>query len=162
MSVFVEKGEDMSDSLKFRNVFLSLCERCEKLDCKKYEIPVRIGISYSIYKSIIEYGKLPKPKILIRIADFFEVSLEYLLGRTGEQDFIPAPAPSSFWERYELLKSEKHLTDYRVAQKLHVSTSYTTNWKKLNFLPSLDNLIILSEIFKVSLDYLLGRTDYRN
>ena len=62
---------------------------------------------------------------------------------------------------YETLKNEKNLNDYAIAQKLHISTSYTTNWKKKKYLPSIINIIELTEIFKVSIDYLLGRTDDR-
>ena len=51
------------------------------------------------------------------------------------------------------------MSDYAVAQKLHVTTRYTTNWKNKRYMPSISNLIVLSEIFKVSVDYLLGRTD---
>ena len=62
-------------------------------------------------------------------------------------------------ERYQKLKTENDMSDYAVAQKLHVTTSYTTNWKNKRYMPSILNLIVLSEIFKVSIDYLLGRTD---
>lgn len=34
-----------------------------------------------------------------------------------------------------------------------------TNWKNKKYIPSIVNVIELSEIFKVSVDYLLGRTD---
>ena len=60
------------------------------------------------------------------------------------------------------LKKEYGYSDYAVSKKLHTSTSYTTRWKKHNSIPSLNNLIILAEIFHVSLDYLLGRTDYKH
>ena len=35
-------------------------------------------------------------------------------------------------------------------QKLHITTSYTTNWKNKKYIPSIVNVIELSEIFKVS------------
>ena len=51
------------------------------------------------------------------------------------------------------------MTDYSVAMKLHVATNYITNWRNNNYTPCFDSLVILSEIFHTSLDYLLGRTD---
>ena len=104
---------------------------------------------------------MPKPIILIRIADYFNISVEYLLGRTNNPDFIKATSMSTFIERYQLLKEEKNLSDYAIAQKLHITTSYTTNWKNKKYMPSIINIIELSETFKVSIDYLLGRTDDR-
>ena len=95
----------------------------------------------------------------MRIADYFDISIEYLLGRTDNEYFEKAEDASTFLERYQKLKTENDMSDYAVAQKLHVTTSYTTNWKNKRYMPSISNLIVLSEIFKVSIDYLLGRTD---
>ncbi len=99
--------------------------------------------------------------VLIRIADYFDISVEFLLGRTNNSYFIKAETAKTFLERYQALKAEKNLTDYAIAQKLHITTSYTTNWKNKNYMPSIINLIELSETFKVSIDYMLGRTDDR-
>lgn len=73
--------------------------------------------------------------------------------------FERSAAYPSFYERLSILKKEKGYTDYKIAQILHVTTSYTSAWKKFGYIPSLDNLIILSDEFGVSIDYLLGRTD---
>ena len=100
--------------------------------------------------------------ILVRIADCFNVSVDYLLGYIDTPDFYRSETRRTFYEVYSQLKEEKNYNDYAIARKLHVSTSYTTNWKKKNFTPSLPNLIILSQTFGVSLDYILGRTDEKN
>lgn len=155
MGDFVE----MADSVQFKRNFMQLTG---EMDCNNTQAAQKIGIDYRIYKGITEHGKIPKPAILIRIADYFDISVEYLLGRTGNRNFERADTPATFYERFTQLKDEKGFTDYKIAQKLHISTSYTSAWKKNSYIPSLDNLIILSEVFKVSLDYLLGRTDEKN
>lgn len=104
---------------------------------------------------------MPRTAILVRIADYFDISVEYLLGRTNDSYFLRAETEENFLTRYQKLKEEKNLTDYAIAQKLHITTSYTTNRKNKNYTPSLVNLVVLSETFKVSIDYLLGRTDDR-
>jgi hypothetical protein cdifQ_04001071 len=162
MTVFVKREKIMSnveeskDSEEFRNIFNQLVE---DIDCKRSEIPTILGISYDLFLKIADYGKIPTPRILIRIADYFNVPLEYLLGKTKEKDFVKATTRKTFQERFKLLREKEAMSEYAVTQKLHVSTSYTATWKKPQYLPSLDYLITLSEIFKVSLDYLLGRTD---
>lgn len=146
----------MNISLEFQQVFLDLIG---DLECKKSKIPKMIGIEYDVFTKIVEYGRIPKPVILVRIADFFGISVEYLLGRTKDTYFEKTKQPSTFQERFEQLREVKKMSYYAIAQKLHIPVTYVTNWEKRNFTPSLDNLILLSEIFEVSLDYLLGRTD---
>lgn len=148
----------MEHSEEFKQRFLELVS---DLDCKKSEIPKLLNIDYNVYIKITEFGIFPKPVVLIRIADYFDISVEFLLGRTNNSYFFKAETAKTFLERYQALKAEKNLTDYAIAQKLHITTSYTTNWKNKNYMPSIINLIELSEIFKVSIDYLLGRTDDR-
>lgn len=146
------------ESREFRRIFLDLIK---ELDCKKSEVPEKLGIDYGIYKKIVDFGRIPKPVVLMRIADYFRVSVESLLGRSKEE-FEKSENPKTFWQRYTELKTERGLTDYAVAQYLHVSTSYPANWKKFGYVPSLENLMILADLFQVSLDYLLGRTDQKN
>lgn len=148
----------MEHSEKFKKRFLELID---DFDCKKSEIPKLLNIDYNVYIKITEFGIIPKPVVLTRIADYFNISVEYLLGRTDNSYFAKAEIETPFLERYQALKAETHMTDYAVAQKLHITTSYTTNWKNKKYMPSIINLIELSETFKVSIDYLLGRTDER-
>lgn len=148
----------MEHSEKFKKRFLELID---DFDCKKSEIPKLLNIDYNVYIKITEFGIIPKPVVLTRIADYFNISVEYLLGRTDNSYFAKAEMETPFLARYQALKAETDMTDYAVAQKLHITTSYTTNWKNKNYMPSIINLIELSEIFKVSIDYLLGRTDDR-
>ena len=149
----------MENSEAFQEIFKELIS---EVDCKRSKLPQLLGIEYDVFTKIVEYGRLPKPVILVRIADYFDVSLEYLLGRTPDRCFIRSEENKTFHERYEALKAENGWTDYVIAQKLHVFTSYTTNWRKKKYIPSLNNLLYLSEHFGVTLDYLLGRTEYRD
>lgn len=148
----------MECSEEFKQRFLELIS---DLDSKKSEVPKLLNIDYNIYKKITELGIIPKPIVLIRIADYFNISIEYLLGRTDNSYFEKSDLGMTFLDRYQSLKQEKNLTDYAVAQKLHIATSYTTNWKNKRYIPSIINLIVLSEELKVTIDYLLGRTDDR-
>ncbi len=148
----------MEHSEKFKQRFLELIS---DLDCKKSKVPNLLNIDYNVFIKITEFGIIPKPVVLIRIADYFNISIEYLLCRTNNPYFEKAETAAEFLERYEELKTEKNLTDYAIAQKLHITTSYTTNWKNKKYMPSIINLIELSETFKVSIDYLLGRSDDR-
>ena len=128
----------MECSEEFKNRFLELIS---DLDVKKSEVPKLINIDYNVYIKISEFGIIPKPIVLIRIADYFKISIEYLLGRTENSYFEKSDTKIEFIERYQELKEEKILTDYDIAQKLHITTSYTTSWKNKRYIPSIINLI---------------------
>lgn len=143
-------------SAMFREVFVALAD---ELDCKKSQVPAYLGISYDIFIKIYELGKIPRPQILARIADKFNCSVEFLLGRTKDQSFERSQKNASFTERLTELENRYGKTDYYVSSKLHVSTNYITNWRKKNYTPSFDILLTIADLFSTSLDYLLGRTD---
>ena len=65
------------------------------------------------------------------------VSIEFLIGKTDDEYFEPTEDQSDFWQRYDYLKNKFKMTDYAVARKLHVDTSYTTKWSN-GRMPSLD------------------------
>ena len=77
----------MEHSEEFRKRFLELIE---DLDCNKSNIPKLLNIDYNIFIKITEFGIIPKPIILMRIADYFDISIEYLLGRTDNEYFEKA------------------------------------------------------------------------
>lgn len=143
-------------SAMFREVFVSLVD---ELECKKSQVPAYLGINYDIFIKIYELGKIPRPLILARIADKFNCSVEFLLGRTKDTSFEKTSAPATFVERLTALEERFEKKDYYVATKLHVSTNYITNWRKNNYTPSFDTLLTVADLFNTSLDYLLGRTD---
>ena len=64
-----------------------------------------------------------------------------------------------FSERLKSLRLSKNLKQSDMAKIINLSTrgyqSYETNDRK----PSYDNLILISDYFNVSIDYLVGRTD---
>ncbi|MDE5943742.1 MAG: helix-turn-helix domain-containing protein, partial [Clostridia bacterium] len=62
---------------------------------------------------------------------------------------------------FDFLCNEKKVTRYKVSKDLHFDQSYITRWFNKNYLPSLELLDLICDYFKVSVDYLLGRTDER-
>ena len=98
----------MEHSEEFKKRFLELID---DLDCNKSKIPKLLNIDYNVFIKISEFGIIPKPIILMRIADYFDISIEYLLGRTDNEYFEKSETPSTFLERYKTLKSENNMSD---------------------------------------------------
>lgn len=150
----------MSISKAFQKRFIELTNDIEvNSKEKKAEI---IGINRSTFSSAFNYGIVPKTPSLITIADYFNISIEYLIAHTDDEYFDKSTQPSNFLERLEELQIEHEIkTRYELAQKLLIHRNNIAQWYKLNCLPLIDDLIIIADYFNVSIDYLLGRTDDR-
>ena len=65
-----------------------------------------------------------------------------------------------FANRLLELRKEKGISQATLARKLQVSFSVVCYWETDRSEPTAPNLVKLAEFFDVSVDYLLGRTDY--
>ncbi|MDO6353566.1 helix-turn-helix domain-containing protein [Caloramator sp. CAR-1] len=68
----------------------------------------------------------------------------------------------TFGERLRQLRKEKQMTGSELGKLLNVSKVAISNWENGNRFPDKDMLLKIAEIFNVSVDYLLGKTDIRN
>lgn len=57
------------------------------------------------------------------------------------------------------LRTEKELSQREVAKKLFVSQGTYNNWKNGKTQPSIEQLILLSKLFDVSIDYIIGNSE---
>ncbi len=136
-------------------------ELSDEININKVQIAKQIGITYSTFSKIYNYGIVPRTAVLIQIADFFNVSIEFLLAMTDEEYFDKSKSHQTFRERLVLLKEKNSIKSYySLSEKLHIDRKVISNWLHIGFLPEISNLELLSDFFDVSLDYLLGRTDY--
>ena len=150
----------MAISKNFQNRFVELADELdEKNKSKRAKI---IGISNTTYSNAYNYGIIPKTSSLIIIADYFNISVEYLIGNTDNEHFEKSKHPIQFKERLIKLQKEKNsFTVYELSQRIHIHRNNIAQWIKLNCIPLIDDLIIVADFFDVSVDYLLGRTDDR-
>ena len=70
----------------------------------KTQIAAEMNITYVLFSKAYNYGILPRPAVLVRIADHFGVSMDFLLGKTEENNFVPARERVSFAQRLEQLR----------------------------------------------------------
>jgi len=66
-----------------------------------------------------------------------------------------------FSVRLRELRAQKHLTQAQVAARVGVTASMISSYETDIRLPSYEVLIRLANLYGVSVDYLLGRTDVR-
>lgn len=65
-------------------------------------------------------------------------------------------------ENIKNLRLQSGLNQVEFAKRMGVTKQCISNWENDNVLPSIDMLIKLADYFKVSTDYLLGRTDKKS
>jgi transcriptional regulator with XRE-family HTH domain len=67
-----------------------------------------------------------------------------------------------FAERFTQLREERKLSTNDISRKLGIGQATVWRYGKNEIKPNFYNLLKLAEIFGVSLDYLVGRTDNPN
>ena len=90
----------MSISLSFQKRFNSILESS---DYTRSEIAKLIPLSQSTLSNALTYGIIPSTKTLIKIADFFEISINLLLGKNDVENFIKSAKNPTFQQRFEEL-----------------------------------------------------------
>lgn len=121
-----------------------------------------IGINHTTYSRIYNYGIVPRTPALVKIADYFNVSVAYLMGESDSDYFSPIIDKVPFTSRLDSLLQEKNIkTLYDLSQKVHIHRNNIRQWYTADCLPLIDDLFILADFFGVSVDFLLGRTDDR-
>lgn len=98
----------------------------------------------------------PKGETLERFADFFNVSTDYLLGKTQ-----PKKELSVFPERLRQLRAESNLTQRELARSLDISQQSINSWENGERKPKIEAITNIAEYFNVSPKYLIGETNNR-
>ena len=118
-------------------------------------------------KKIINFidlkNKINFIKNCIKLADYFDCSVDFLVGMTDEPkkySFNNNFNKKVFFSRYTQLLKEKNLSHYALSAKLNLSMSSLKSWEK-GGIPYLETLSKLAQYFDVSVDYLIGRSNYR-
>ena len=67
---------------------------------------------------------------------------------------------NAFATRLKELRLENNYTQVKMAEKLGIRQQSYVRYEKGTGEPSLESLVAIAKIFNVSIDYLLGVTDY--
>ena len=102
----------------------------------------------------------PSIDCVIKIADYFNSSIDYLFGNSNIKSYINSVEEEKFNIRLTVLLKERNYTPYQLSKKLNVAASSAYAWVKES-IPNIINIIAISNFFNVSIDYLIGRSDLR-
>ena len=123
--------------------------------CKESRIPSALMYDY------LNGFLYPSVQTLIKLANYFECSLDYMLNLTdikNHNKYVNINGNFSlFLPRYFQLLKDNHTSHYLFAQEHRFGESIIRNWKK-GSVPSLEKLRLIAYELGSSVDYLVGRT----
>lgn len=115
-----------------------------------------IGVNMFVVRKWLNEVKDVKLKSLIKIADFFGCSLEYLCGKSDVLlTYEPQPLPP-FDERIKTVLHSCGKTSYRLLTDTAIAPSQYHGWLH-GTMPMLTTLETIAEYLNGTLDYLVGR-----
>ena len=145
--------------MKLYNFMESLSELIMQANLTPSEFAKCVGCGKGTISRYLHEQKVPDVELLIHMADFFNCSTDYLLGRETEKynRVFVNPCPS-FQKRLPILCKELGITKYQLQKQTGIAESAIYNWQNGKNKPRLDNLIKIADAFDCSLDFVLGRS----
>lgn len=98
----------------------------------------------------------PRISDLQKIATVLNTSVAYLVGETNDESL---QGDAMFATKLRSLRKKSKLTQEELSQKVNVSIDTVRRWEGGARLPNSDSLRLIADIFDVSTDYLLERTE---
>ena len=92
----------ISEKFKFR-----LLKILDDYGYEKGELSEGADVCESVMTRMTVYGIIPTTPILVKLADFLKISMEYLLGESDDKTINESTNPTEFYIRLEELKSER-------------------------------------------------------
>lgn len=138
----------------FSNALKELLDE-SKMDFKT--LAKEVGISASRITDYMRNDKLPNMENLIKIADYFNCSTDFLLGREYASTDKTFCTPPPFSQRLQYLRKLKQFKHIDIYGKGGITKSRYFDWLNGSRQPSVDNLLQLANIFDCSVDFLIGR-----
>ena len=126
-----------------------IAEQRKKLRLSQEELAEKLNISQ---KSISKYelgNRKPQYKVLVRMAEYFGVTTDYLLGLTKGGNTM-------LGKRINELRRASGMTQEELGKKLGVVKSTISLWESDSSEPNHAATIALAKLFGVTTDYLLG------
>lgn len=101
--------------------------------------------------------RAPSLAMLVRAADHFGVTTDYLLGLENESSRTVFARRPPFAERFAFLQRRYGLTVYRLDKDTHINEDTVYGWQKGKSEPRAETLVRLAKYFGCTTDFVLGR-----
>lgn len=143
LSIFAERLLDLILENGLTNKLLA-----ENIDVDEYSVDRYLSGEYS-----------PSLENLIKLANCFNITCDYLLGLENESSSKIFKACPPFKERLAFIIEKKGITKAELQRKTEIAESLIYYWLNGKYTPTVDSIIKLARYFDCSVDYLIGRTN---
>lgn len=97
---------------------------------------------------------LPSLENAIKISKALDISLDYLVGRTENQDKLKSISAKNFYKNLNIILKENKIIKTKFYKDMNYSTDCFTRWKK-GSIPYLSTIIEIADYLNCSIDDLL-------
>lgn len=132
-------------------------------DLSKRAFVAKIGVERKSLLNWLNGMYYPRYDALIKIADYFNVSIDFLVGRTKNtyqeyKSLFPLEhIPALFRSKLSRYMADMKITKYRLAKSLGIGQTTLSRWFMVGGMPEISILIKIASLMNESVDYLLGR-----
>lgn len=148
--MLVEKRKKMS------NFSENLQDLLIRKNINKNQFCKQLNISNSSFYKIFNHSRQPKIDTLLKIASYFNCSLDFLLGRTENETALAGgkrvPLKVPFNKQLKINNTNIN----RVANSIGTNTATIYRWLNNETYPTIEYLIKLADYFGCTVDYLVG------
>ena len=133
----------------------------EKLSVRKLSLQTKVD--RSSITTYVQGSSVPRVDALARIADYFEINSDFLLGIDEESTYAYKTScdyneiQNVFVTRLKELMKEKQLSQNKLAEKIKMQQASISKWLRGQTTPDIFALIDLAKVFNCKVDYLIGR-----
>mgnify|MGYP004724073905 CR=1 FL=1 len=121
----------------------------------RLQLSKNIGISFETLNGYFNKNFYPELSVAIKIANYFDCSLQYLMGLTDNYQTIDKNN-LPFIDIVTKLQNENNLSIKKLMKSLNISEANYYRWKNNFNKPAMYSLISIAKFFNVSIDYLVG------
>ena len=139
------------------NLSESLKDLMSEAEISSSELAKKTNIDQSTILTLLRGDGLPSVDTLVKLADFFQCSTDYLLGLKDTSDEVTFRQRPPVPEQLTFLLHHFNITKYRLEKDTKLSEKTVNRWHNGKTQPTAESLIRLAKYFQCSVDFLLGR-----
>lgn len=149
--------------MKYEQILLNFADNLNNLmNCNNLNVSNLSKETNIARTAILRYTNkkgLPSLKIAIKLADYFNCSLDFLVGLTDRPEFCKVNSKNCFIKNLKKQMDINNVGVSALAAKCGFENSNVAKWAKGAY-PSLDILVTLAVFFDCTLETLIGRENF--
>ena len=123
------------------------------------DVAEEIGVNKSTLYEYLLCEREPRICNLVKIADYFHCSIDFLLGLEDEISGLIFKKPKPFPEQFKDILSHFNISRYQLKNMTGLAESALYYWAKGQRLPTIESILLVCEKLECRVDFFIGRSD---